>query len=386
MKSSPIVQLDSQRFLNLTTYGVIGVMYLLGSRNIVDPVAWTGISLLCIAFGLLYTLLLRRENSAQHLTGYFGAQTVLVGSLLILSGDGNEFFTILFFILSIHAATFFPERTAVVWIVIFYAVTTLIDFSMQRVDNLVPILFNLTLFILCGMIGHILRQTELARRHNQQLLEELQVAQGQLQELAVAEERNRLAREIHDGLGHYLTATTMQIQGAKALLANTDAVTQAPAALTALGKAETLLQEALADVRRSVATLRAEPAVNEPLAAAIAHLVDQCRGLAGLEVQFDLQGAPRTLNSQAELTLYRVVQEGLTNVRKHAQATRVDLLLGYEANKVCLRICDNGKGMGEATGGFGLVGLRERVELQGGKVLIGSHSGQGFQLEVEIPT
>jgi signal transduction histidine kinase len=105
------------------------------------------------------------------------------------------------------------------------------------------------------MIGYSLRQTELARRHNQQLIEELQVAQGQLRDLAVAEERNYLAREIHDGLGHYLTATTMQIQGAKALLANTDAVTQAPDALAALGKAETLLQEALADVRRSVATL-----------------------------------------------------------------------------------------------------------------------------------
>jgi signal transduction histidine kinase len=386
MKSSSIVQLDSQRFLNLTTYVVIGVMYLLGSRNLADPVAWTGISLLCIAFGLLYTLLLRRENSAQHLTWYFGAQTVLVGSMLILSGNGNEFFTILFFILAIHAGTFFPQRNAALWIAIFYAVTMIIDFSMQRGDNVVPLFFNLTLFILCGMIGHILRQTELARRHNQQLLEELQVAQGQLQELAVAEERNRLAREIHDGLGHYLTATTMQIQGAKALLANTDAVTQAPVALTALGKAETLLQEALADVRRSVATLRAGADGEKPLAAAIAHLVDQCRGLDGLDVQFDLQGVPRNLNSQAELALYRVVQEGLTNVRKHAQATHVEVLLGYEANKVCLRICDNGKGMGEATGGFGLLGLRERVELQGGKVRIDSQSGQGFQLEVEIPT
>jgi signal transduction histidine kinase len=93
----------------------------------------------------------------------------------------------------------------------------------------------------------------------------------------------------------------------------------------------------------------------------------------------------RPLNSQAELTLYRVAQEGLTNVRKHANATHVEVILGYEPSKVSLRICDNGKGMGEATGGFGLLGLRERVELQGGKVMMGSHSGQGFQLEVEMP-
>jgi signal transduction histidine kinase len=212
-------------------------------------------------------------------------------------------------------------------------------------------LFNIAVFFLAGMIGHSTRQTELARRANQQLLEELQTAHNQLHDLAVAEERNRLAREIHDGLGHYLTATTMQVQGAKALLENTDAASQAPAALGALGKAEILLQEALADVRRSVAALRAAPTENRPLPAAIGDLVAECQALAGLEAQFDLVGLPRSLHSQIELTLYRVTQEGLTNVRKHAQAGRVEVVLAYDNDKVGLSIVDDCQGMGETSNG-----------------------------------
>jgi signal transduction histidine kinase len=236
------------------------------------------------------------------------------------------------------------------------------------------------------MIGHNTRQTELARRTNQQLLEELQTAHDQLHDLAVAEERNRLAREIHDGLGHYLTAITIQIQGAKALLENTDAVSQAPSALGALGKAETLLQEALADVRRSVGALRAAPTGNKPLPTAIGDLVAECQAIAGLEAEFDLLGTPRRLNSQIELTLYRVAQEGLTNVRKHAQAGRVEVILAYDNNKVGLSISDDGQGMGETSNGYGLLGLRERIRLVDGQVNIRTAPDQGFRLDVEIPT
>lgn len=268
-----------------------------------------------------------------------------------------------------------------------YLLASLTDFLTTDPENaLGSAIFNIAVFLLAGMIGHNTRQTELARHANQQLLEELRTAHDQLHDLAVAEERNRLAREIHDGLGHYLTATTMQIQGARALLENTDAANQAPTALNALNKAETLLQEALADVRRSVAALRVAPTENRPLPAAIGDLVAEYRAITGLEAQFDLVGLPRSLNPQIELTLYRVAQEGLTNVRKHAQAGRVEVVLAYETDKVGLRIGDDGRGMGETGNGYGLLGLRERVQLVGGQVNIRTAPEQGFRLEVEIPT
>ena len=105
--------------------------------------------------------------------------------------------------------------------------------------------------------------------------------------------------------------------------------------------------------------------------------------------------APRPLTAQADLTLYRAVQEGLTNVRKHAAATRVNLLLDYSAAGVVrLQIADNGTGQAPhspptggapASGGFGLVGIRERVALLGGTMTLSSAPGQGFEVQIEVP-
>jgi signal transduction histidine kinase len=207
--------------------------------------------------------------------------------------------------------------------------------------------------------------------------------------LTLAQDRNRLEREIHDGLGHYLTATTMQVQGARAVLESQGIAPQAPAALEAIGKAETLLQEALADVRRSVAALRVAAGDERPLADRIRDLVESSRTPIGLETSFALLGRPRLLNPQAELTLYRVAQEGLTNVRKHAHARRVEVTLDYATDTVGLTIADDGQGMttngGEGSTGYGLLGLQERVRLLGGALNIDAAPGQGVRLTVELP-
>jgi signal transduction histidine kinase len=108
--------------------------------------------------------------------------------------------------------------------------------------------------------------------------------------------------------------------------------------------------------------------------------------MAGLETQFDLLGTPRSLNSQIELTLYRVAQEGLTNARKYAQASLIKVTLCYDAEVVRLSICDDGQGSVDPTGGFGLLGLRERIQLVDGTVNIHTAPDQGFRLEVELPT
>ncbi|HMN30569.1 MAG TPA: sensor histidine kinase [Caldilineaceae bacterium] len=385
MQENSIVQLSNQRPLNLVTYVVVGIMYVLSSRTIADPLTQAAVTVLCATFALLHAFVLPREDFPRCAKWYFAGQTLVLAALLALHPQSAEFYSFLVFILAVHAAVVFPARTAAGWLLLFYLLTGLSAFAWRGLAALDFVSFNVAVFLICGVTGHNLRQTELARRHNQQLVEDLQNAQRQLEELAVAKERNRLAREIHDGLGHYLTATTMQIQGAKALLDQTEAARQAPAALSALGKAESLLQEALADVRRSVAALRTAPAANRPLATAIGQLISECRTLGGIDAQFTVAGAPRAISSQAELTLFRVAQEGLTNVRKHAQATQVAVTLCYDPQTVRLRITDNGQGIGEATTGFGLLGLHERVDLLGGTVMIDSQPGAGCRLEVEIP-
>ena len=211
----------------------------------------------------------------------------------------------------------------------------------------------------------------------------------QVEELAIAKERNRVAREIHDILGHYLTVINVQLEAAKLLLASNP-----ERATAALGKAQTLAQEGLADVRRSVAAIRAGPTGSRPLPEALAELAQECRD-AGILTNLDVRGQPRPLAPQVELTLYRAAQEALTNVRKHARASRADVTLDYDAGQqVRLVVQDNGVGASlpgspVAAGdsqldGYGLLGLRERAQLVGGSVAVQSKPGEGFRLEVDV--
>jgi signal transduction histidine kinase len=202
---------------------------------------------------------------------------------------------------------------------------------------------------------------------------------SQAEELATTKERNRMAREIHDSLGHYLTVINVQIGAAKAVLA-----TDTSRALAALDKAQNLTREGLTEVRHSVASLRTSPVENRPLSEALNDLVTENRA-AGIVTELVIEGTPPQLSPQLNLTLYRAVQEGLTNVRKHACASRVDLTLKYAPDKLYLTIADNGTGKVGSSVGFGLLGLRERVQLLAGTLQEKSNFGQGFTLELELP-
>jgi signal transduction histidine kinase len=202
---------------------------------------------------------------------------------------------------------------------------------------------------------------------------------SQVEELATTKERNRLAREIHDSVGHYLTVVNVQIGAARTVLDQNRS-----RALEHLSKAQSLTQEGLAEVRHSVAALRASPTESRPLPEALTALVDQWRA-AGLNANFRLSGNVRTLTPQTNLTLYRAGQEALTNVAKHANATTVNVRLNYGDDRIRLTIEDNGVGASESEGGFGLLGIRERVQLLNGSVRVTTGAGQGFILEVEVP-
>ena len=237
------------------------------------------------------------------------------------------------------------------------------------------------------VFSYLTLREEQARKEVERLLAELQEANDQLrqyalqvEELATVKERNRLAREIHDSLGHYLTVINVQVQGALAVLE-----TDPARAKSALQKAQTLSQEGLAEVRHSVAALRTTPTENRTLAEALAELVEENRA-AGIVTQLTLLGDDRTLAPSTALTLYRAAQEGLTNVRKHARASRVDLTLDYrQPGQVQLIIQDNGVG-GQAPGnGFGLLGIRERVQLLQGEMAVETDHRQGFRLSIRLP-
>jgi len=205
----------------------------------------------------------------------------------------------------------------------------------------------------------------------------------QAEELAVTRERNRLAREIHDSLGHYLTVVNVQIQAAQAVRTGDPARSNA-----ALEKARALTLEGLREIRGSIATLRASPLDNRLLAEALEVVVEEHR-TAGLDCRLTVLGSPRPMAPAAALTLYRAGQEGLTNVQKHARASRAGLVLDFRSpDKVSLQVADDGVGApagADAPAGFGLLGLRERSQLLGGRVRVTNSPGAGFALDVEVP-
>ncbi len=229
-----------------------------------------------------------------------------------------------------------------------------------------------------------------ARAEVERLAAQLQQANRQLrdyalqvEELATMRERNRLAREIHDSLGHYLTVVNVQLEAARAVFAREPAK-----ALEALRKAQALTREGLAEVRRSVAALRASPIENRDLAQALEPLLEECR-TAGLVADLKVKGEVEALDPRAAHALYRAAQEALTNVRKHSRATRVQVTLDFQRpDRVCLTVADNGVGLQPQAldgPGFGLLGLRERVGQLGGNLEFRRNEPQGLALQVSLP-
>jgi signal transduction histidine kinase len=231
----------------------------------------------------------------------------------------------------------------------------------------------------------IIAFTELAQRERQ-AREELQKANQQLAEyaaqveqLATMRERNRLAREVHDTLGHYLTVINVQLEVVTKLIDSNPA-----RAKEAAGKAKELASEGLSEVRRSVSALRPTPLEDKPLPEAIRGLIETSRD-TGLMVTFEQAGAARTLSSEMETVLYRAAQESLTNIRKHAHASAATVCLTYQADTVSLRVRDNGIGRQGDEDNVGLNALRERVAALNGTVLAENHLEGGFVLELTLP-
>ena len=225
-----------------------------------------------------------------------------------------------------------------------------------------------------------------ARERAEQLMADLEKANAQLaayatqaEELAMTQERNRLAREIHDSLGHTLTTVNVQIEAARVVMDS-----DPDRALDAMNKAQELTQKGLARVRESVAALRESPVSNRPLQEAIASLVRETQS-SGIITEFEVTGDTKALEHKVALALYRAAQEGLTNVCRHARASRVDVRLDFQPGKVRLEIRDNGVGAVETNGGFGLLGIRERMQLLGGTLEIQTGAGKGFCLIATVP-
>jgi signal transduction histidine kinase len=204
---------------------------------------------------------------------------------------------------------------------------------------------------------------------------------AEVAQLAAANERNRMAREIHDTLGHYLTVIHIQLEAARAVMG-----TDADRAMLALTRAQALSKDGLTAVRQSVKALREDARV-ESVAEQIASLVESVRD-ERFSATFTTSGRPRPVSAEVALALHRTTLEALTNVRRHADAASVEIALAFDDNgRVQLRVHDDGKGAADDTAetGFGLQGIRERAEQLKGRANYSTAPGEGFTLHVELP-
>ena len=207
---------------------------------------------------------------------------------------------------------------------------------------------------------------------------ELQDYAARVAELSAATERNRLARDIHDSLGHHLTAISVQLE-----IASEFRALDPDAAGRAIAEARQSVKLALGDVRQSVRALRddARPSLSATLAGWARE------GGAGPRVSVEVTGEEDGYGTAALTALYRAAQEGLTNALRHARASRVSVAVRLTEDTARLAVTDDGCGFtpDRATAGFGLTGMRERVHLVAGSVDIDSTPGEGTRLTVVVP-
>ncbi len=343
-------------------------------------------------FGLLAAFALLLVVGLRARTPLRGIYFILSLQVLILLAGAVVLPTIniLFVAVSMLAISRLPTRHGM----LLTAFLALINLGIQYYEGGFPegvvdgFINGLILFAFAAFASSLL-QADQARREAQQLLTELEAAHTQLQEyaaqvedLAVAEERNRLSRDLHDTLGHRLTVSIVQLEGAERLISNSPE--------KAGQMVETVRQqliEGLSELRRTVAMLRTPIATDLSLPKALHELASDFEKATQLPIKVTVPDSLPPLPEAYRLALYRAAQEALTNIQRHAQASQASLTMDLSAEALTLRVEDNGVGLSDGADqqGFGLRGMRERITQLGGTVEMHSADADGTTVLIQLP-
>lgn len=350
------------------------------------PVSWAvAMPWLCVAYG---AVVLRRTYpwAAVWLIAAHTAASLLIRPPLPTGG-------VAVVLVTYTVAALLPVRRALAATVLVWlpALTLGVLTGAGRTEplNLAPAYFllgNMMAALVCFFVG----RTVFNRRAYVAALEDrahtAELNQQALAEQAVAEERRRIARELHDVVAHHVSVMSVLATGTRRAL-STDPV----AADEALATIEETGRVALREMRRMLSVLRtdAEPAGElepQPDLPGLEALLEQIRD-AGLPVTFAMSGEPGPLDPGVALTVYRITQEALTNSLKHAGPASAEVRLEFTPKELTIDICDTGRGPNPGTDhvGHGLLGMRERISLYGGTLRTGPRPGGGFRVTARIP-
>jgi signal transduction histidine kinase len=323
---------------------------------------------------------------------------------LIVVTTIEDFAALPFMSLILIAMTTFPPRIGFRWVGLFVVILVVcmivfgfIHHGISTEWILLNALLYITIYLATGAVISVLGQletarneAEMARQESEELLAELQVAHQQLQaytgqaeELAVIAERNRLARNLHDSVSQTVFSMTLTAEAARILFGR-----DATGAASELEKLQALAKSALAEMRSLVFELRPTAVSEQGLIPALRHHIVTLERQHGLVVALQVTGESHLTDLEAQ-RLFRVIQEALNNVVKHARTDRASATLEFESGRVLARIEDEGQGfVPEAVGaqeqGIGLSTMRERVEMLGGTFTIDSSPGAGTRVIVGL--
>lgn len=369
--------IGSVRTVNLAIAAVVIVMGTLGVLGIASWPLRALAVVLCLAFAGAH-LPTHRDTEARRMV--LPAQAVLAVGLLLLPSTNFEAFGFLLYLLTVEVAMLSSLWVTVGWAAGFWLCYSIVAVWHGVPDAYVGIIFALGVFPFCALVGHLLRATADARAEGRAALRRLQAAQGRIEELAVTDERNRLARDLHDSVKQQVFATTMQIGAARAVLTEDPA-----AARSALDEADLSAQKAAAELNLVIEELRPLDLEGNRLVDALRSLGRDWERRTGLLVDVVLEGEERAFPGFDE-ALLRTTQEAIANSARHGHADRVEVVLTYGTGDLNLQIRDDGAGFAPstATPGVGLGSMRARVEDRGGRFDLWSAPGAGTRIAIEV--
>lgn len=262
-----------------------------------------------------------------------------------------------------------------------------VDWYLYRQLDLPGYILSCSFILFAGIASAVIQHYQRARDEATRLYALLTQSHGQLQEYALqteewaaTRERVRIARDIHDTVGHKLTALLVQMQLARKLSGADPSRSQ-----QIYQECEELIKASLQEVRLSVRAIRDEPAGGATLPDSLEKLCAEFTKFTGVQTAFELKGAPVALPRSLQLAAYRIVQESLTNAQKHGLAKHANVSLAYSASELSLCIRNDGVIPDELEPGFGLVGLQERAKEWNGEMRFYLDRSDGFAIESVFP-
>lgn len=359
-------------------------------------------SLLFFVFFIFGMMGFNVPSAKKSIFIYTVSELLLILLANYAGGRGIGFTPSLLLILVIRGCLIFqtPGRlliTVVAWLCFIFTLNTTTSFNriqdnlaVINEDNIKSVLLSIQLtagilfsFIMVFVL--LLTNALMAERQSRQKLilahEQLRLYAMRIEDQATLLERNRIAREIHDSLGHSLTAQSIQLENALVYIESN------------IGKAKSFLLEAkklgasaLKEIRFSVSALRSDPLKGKTLELAISSLLADFKNQSQIKPEYLLQFY-QTLPQDINLAIYRIIQEALTNISKHSSATDVIVDIKDTGNSLCLRVEDNGVGFdpNQNTTGFGLHSMRDRTSALGGQFYLNSHPGGGCAIMAVFP-